>query len=86
MCRYERVREAGITFFFKYDSVDSAILHIYARHLTSIDDALDVYFITDATWNDEFHRFENFSETHGLFWFWRNEIKKEVIVITCFGI
>lgn len=47
MSRYKPVREAGITFLFRYDQVDPTILHIYARHLTSIDDALDVFFDTE---------------------------------------
>lgn len=82
--KYEVIEEEGITFYFKYDSVDPSILHIYARHLTTIDDALDVFFSTTPTWNERNKRFENLSETHGLYWFWRNEKKKEVTVITCF--
>ncbi len=83
---YKTVREAGFTFLFRYDQVDPTLLHIYARHLTSIDDALDVYFDTRPVWNEQFRRFENYSTTHGLFWFWRNEAKKEVVIITCFRI
>jgi hypothetical protein len=60
--------------------------HIYARHLSEIDDALDVFFDTKATWNEQFRRFENYSNTHGLFWFWLNESKKEVQIISCFRI
>ncbi len=86
MPRYKRVIEEGIIFRFKYDQVAPSILHIYARHLTEIDDALDVFFDTKPTWNDQFKRFENYSDTHGLFWFWLNESKKEVQIISCFRI
>ena len=72
--------------FFRYDTVDPSILHIYARHLTSIDDALDVFFDTEPKWNEEYERFENYSVTHGLFWFWKNEERKIVVIITCFRI
>lgn len=81
---YQRVKEEGITFLFKFDQVDSTLLHIYARVLTTVDDALDVFFETEPTWNEQFKRFENYSETHGLFWFWRDENETEVVVITCF--
>lgn len=83
---YKRITEEGITFLFKFDQVDPTILHIYARHLTDIDDALDVFFETQPTWNEQFRRFENYSATHGLFWFWRDESKKVIVIISCFRI
>lgn len=66
------------------DDVDPHILHIYARHLTTIDDALDVYFESKPKWNDQFERYENYSETHGLYWFWLDEPQKVIMVISCF--
>jgi len=84
--RFVHVSEDGITFVFKMDDVDPNLLHIYARHLTSIDDALDVFFDTTPTWNQQFERYENYSETHGLYWFWLNEKKKTVMVISCFRV
>ncbi|MEZ4489308.1 MAG: hypothetical protein R3F51_17110 [Cyanobacteriota/Melainabacteria group bacterium] len=83
---YKQVKEDGFIFLFRYDTVDPTILHIYARHLTSIDDALDLFFETEPKWNEKFKRFENYSDTHGLYWFWRDERKKIVVVITCFRI
>lgn len=83
---YKRVVEEGITFLFKFDQVDPTILHIFARHLTSIDDALDVFFETKPIWNDKHRRFENYSDKHGIYWFWRNQPKREVVIITCFRI
>jgi hypothetical protein len=84
--KFRRVRENGITFVFKYDDTDPSIVHIFARHLTSIDDALDVYFDEAATqtYSDRHARFERFNATHGLFWFWIDEPGKVVMVITCF--
>ncbi len=82
--KYESVEEKGITFFFKYDKTNVSVLHIYARHRTTIDDALEVFFNTTALWNKQYQRYENLSHSHGLYWFWRNEQKKEVTVITCF--
>ncbi len=86
MRKYKRIVEEGITFLFKYDEVDPTLLHIYARHLMEIDDALDLFFETEPKWNEQFRRFENYSETCGLFWFWRNEEKRQVMIITCFRI
>lgn len=86
MPRYRRVRENGVAFVFKTDDDDPDLLHIYARHLTTIDDALDVFFDPAAseTRNAAHDRFERYSATHGLFWFWLDEPKKVVMVITCF--
>ena len=88
MGRYKRVRENGITFVFKYDDDDPSLLHIFARHLTSIDDALDVFFDAGAAeaWNDLHRRYERQSATHGLYWFWLDEAGRVVMVITCFTV
>jgi len=83
---YQSIRVQGITFFFKHDKIQSSVLHIYARHLTTIDDALNVFFDTLPIWNEQYQRYENLSDTHGLYWFWRNKQQKEITVITCFRI
>ena len=61
------------------------MLHIYARHVTRIEDALAVFFDADAEqrWNEESGRFERFSDGYGLYWFWL-ETDAAVMVITCF--
>jgi hypothetical protein len=83
---YQNVEEYGIRFVFKYDDDAPEILHIFARHLTSIDDALDTFFEgTSEPWNAERRRFETYSETHGLFWFWIEE-ERVVMVVSCFRI
>lgn len=86
MPRYKQVRENGVTFVFKYDDDAPELLHIYARHLTTIDDALDVYFDPTTTHelNTEFDRHESRNATHGLFWFFIHESQQVVMVITCF--
>jgi hypothetical protein len=81
---YKQVEEQGIRFVFKYDDDAPELLHIFARHLTTIDDALDVFFDgEEEVWNEERNRFETFSATHGLFWFWIEE-NRVVMVVTCF--
>ncbi len=79
-----RVVENGITFVFKRDKVDASLLHIYARHLTTIDDALDVYFESEPSWNLRHGRYENYTDTHGLYWFWIDSRNKVVMIVSCF--
>lgn len=82
---YKRLRNSGITFVFKYDEVDTELLHIFARHMCSPEDAINVFFETEEDdWNPEFSRFESYSGTHGLYWFWMDEKKTTVMVISCF--
>lgn len=86
MPKFKQVRERGIRFVFKYDVDAPDLLHIYARHLTTIDDALDVFFDPSATqtYNAEHQRYERYGRSHGLFWFWL-ERDAVVMVITCFS-
>ena len=83
--RFKRIREQGITFVFKYDDEAPDMLHIYARHLTEPDDALDVFFDREAEQSENtlYRRFERINSTHGLYWFWI-EKQSVVMVITCF--
>lgn len=60
-------------------------LHIYARHMCSPEDAINVFFETEEDeWDPEFRRFESFTDTHGLYWFWMDEEKTVVMIISCF--
>jgi hypothetical protein len=34
------------------------------------------FFSQDPVWNERYKRFETYSETHGLYWFWRDDHKK----------
>jgi hypothetical protein len=84
MPRFKRVRSGGFTFLFAYDETDPSLLHIYARHLATIEDALRVWFDPQAedVWNDQRERFETRGETHVLYWTWLND-GETVLVITC---
>lgn len=84
MPKYEHVFENGIKFVFRMEDDAPDLLHIYARHLTTIDDALDVYFNTVPVWNERYERYENYSNTHGLYWFWLSEPDKVVMIVSCF--
>lgn len=81
------VEEENIKFFFKYDSdAKDKLLHIWVRHLTTIDNALDVFFENNSTiWNKKHERFESYSDKHGLYWFWLEKDKK-VMIISCFNV
>lgn len=81
--KYKNVEEQGLRFVFAFDDDAPELLHIYVRHLTSIDDALDTFFNGQAQWNEERQRFESYTDTHGLLWFWI-EPEKVVMVISCF--
>lgn len=83
--RFKHFRARGIKFVFKYDDAAQDLLHIYVRHLTTPQDAVNTFFSARATWNEEFNRFETFSASHGLFWFWLEE-EKTVMIISCFRI
>lgn len=82
--KYRVVRENGVTFYFKREPEFPDLLHIYVRHLTTIDDALDTFFDAPAVWNPLHARFENYGETLGLYWAWIDEAERKVMVITCF--
>lgn len=82
--KYKVVAENGFTFFFKREPDHPDLLHIFVRHLTTIDDALDTFFEAPAVWNPDNERFENYSETFGLYWAWLNQAEKKIMVITCF--
>lgn len=74
---------SGIRFVFKRDADAPELLHIYARHLTTAEDAISTFFAGRTTWNNERKRFETMSSTHGLFWVWLKQ-GMEAMVITCF--
>ena len=81
---YKNIDCIGVRFVFKYETGNPEVLHIYARHLVTAEDAIGIFFGSDPVWNDERKRFENYSDTHGLYWFWCNEKKKVIMVTSCF--
>jgi hypothetical protein len=85
--RYQAVEEEGIHFLFAFDPDAPDLLHIFARHTRTIDDALDTFFdpVARTAWNEQRRRFETYSDSHGLFCFWAGgQEGQTVFVITCF--
>jgi hypothetical protein len=85
MPRYRDVRAEGLVFLFAHDDDDPELLHIFARHLTTIDDALRVWFdsTVEDDWNETYERFEVKTKTHVLYWKWLTEGER-ILIITCF--
>lgn len=82
--KYKRLKVDGITFVFKYDQDYPDLLHIFVRHRKEPDDAVFIFFNGTHEWNDKNNRFETTFENEGLYWFWRNEEEKVIMVISCF--
>lgn len=82
--QYKVKKIRGITFFFKYEPSQPELLHIYVRHLTTIEEAITVFFESEPTFNKQYDRYENSNETHTIYWNWINESEKKIIIITCF--
>lgn len=78
-------RETGIRFLFKTDADDPDVLHIYARHLTTPEDAIQTFFAAPPQWNERYRREQTYSDTHGLYWNWVR-VDEVVRVITCFAL
>lgn len=77
-----RHRQSGIVFRFAYDEADPSLLHIYARHLTTPDDAVRTFFLGKTTWDENLRRFETRTDTHLLTWFWVRP-RRIVQVLSC---
>ncbi len=81
---YKRLKSRDTYFFFKYEDDYPDLLHIWARHLKETDDAIYIYFEGKSQWNQIHQRFETRLDGECIYWFWKNQSKKEVIVISCF--
>lgn len=75
-------RGNGITFLFKNDDRGTAT-YISSENGVSPEEALETFFSGDSRWNAEQSRFETYTGSHGLFWYWLQK-GKTVVVITCF--
>ncbi len=75
--------ESGLRFDFKCEPAQPSLLHIFVRHGTSPQEAVDTFFEGETTWEEEHKRFETFTGTHGLYWAWREQ-GAVVLVISCF--
>lgn len=74
---------SGLIFGFRPDKANQDILHITARHGTTPEEAIETFLTGQTVWDEAHLRFETFSETHGLYWFWW-ERDRRVGVISCF--
>jgi len=82
--KYQSDWYGGYRFVFKYDDQFPNMLHIWVRHRKTIEDAEEIWFEgTEEIYNKNFDRFETYTATEGIHWFWLKE--DEVIMITsCF--
>lgn len=81
---YKGVRAKGVTFVFKYEEDYPEILHIFARHLKEPDDAIEIFFKGLGTWNTRLELWETRYQRQRIRWFWIDEKKKVVMIVTCF--
>ena len=83
--RFYRIRDrsTGLIFVFKVDEDAPELLHIYARHVTTPEEAIDTFIRGETTWNEERQRFETSTDTHCVFWFWLQQ-DAIVMVVSCF--
>lgn len=81
---YKRVRAKGITFVFKYEPDYPDILHIFARHLKKPDDAIHVYLSGTPKWKAEQQLWETRLNDEVVWWFWIDQGKSIVMVVSCF--
>ena len=59
--------------------------YIFARHRKLEEDAIRIWFTpVDWRWNKDHRRFESWTETEGLYWFWIDEAAEVVMIISCF--
>ncbi len=86
---YKHVSAQGYRFLFATDPADPEMLHIYARHLTTVEDALRTWFDEASVdvWNEERNRWETHNAGHMLYWNWlEGEENETVVVISCYEI
>ena len=82
--KYLVFSNGGYDFVFKYDHQAPELLHIYARHMTDPDIAMETWFEGQKeVWNVQFSRYETSSDFYTLYWFWLKD-SKTVMIISCF--
>lgn len=84
--QFRRVKVRGITFVFKTDPDAPELLHIYARHLKTPRDAINVWFSGEHAYHALFRRFEAYFEGVGLYWYPINLEQDVIMVVSCFDL
>jgi len=84
MGRYKRLKSRGITFVFKYEDDYPELLHIWARHRKTEEDAIYIFFNGTIARNEEHDCWATEAGTEVLWWFWIDEENKIAMVIACF--
>ena len=84
MSSYKNVKACHHQFVFKYDKDHPELLHIWVRHLKTEDDAIYIFFNGETVWNKQQDCWETSIEKEGIWWFWLDEAKKVIMIISCF--
>ncbi len=82
---YERYSYEEWVFVFKVEYDQPGMLHIWARHLKTKDDAIRIWLEGTDKWNEEYNRYETSLDSEHLYWFWL-EVDKVIMVISCFEV
>ncbi len=85
MSTYERFNYENWVFVFKNEDAHPELLHIWARHLKTEEDAIRIWLERTEIWNEKHNRFETKTASECLFWFWL-EVDKVIMVISCFNL
>lgn len=85
MPKYESYAYKGYKFVFKYDDDFPDMLHIWVRHVKTVEDAVRIWLEGTESWNKKFQRFETYIDNEGLYWIWLEE-DNVIMVISCFDI
>ncbi len=80
----KHVYEKGHHFYFKYEPDFPELLHIFVRHRTTTQESIKTFFGGVTIWNERFNRNETTWFNYQLYWFWLDQRRRKIMVITCF--
>lgn len=85
--KYSRRRANGVTFVFKHEDDYPELLHIFARHRKTDEDAIFIFFEGTSTAapippNDNVMQ-TVYNDAEYLWWYWIDEVQKVVMVVSC---
>jgi len=73
-------RESGLRIAFRTDRDAPELLHIWARHTTTVEDAITCVLEGTTTFNFNRRRFDSVNQTHLVTWLIGT---RQIIVLTC---